>query len=255
MYSWTATCSRTFAPSPPLWKSTAMLESPAQTKSVIFQDMAQCGFIPMALPTSFCCHVSRINTVSCLTVPMITISLFTNLMASNAGSMNPVMVYTTMTLTPAHSPPSWLILSMTTNLSSLLKSSPRSLSHLQTSVHHWPPEYQGFPMYCWQQSAAQLPNLPHWHPECRIHLLKWSHAWADLTSLYDDLDGNKGKFQDFGASTLRRMKRLVHGQSVSWNNETNLLGNKWTHLWLYSQITADPFPFVINVSNAISYAA
>ena len=38
------------------------------------------------------------------------------------------------------------------------------------------------------------------------------------------LKGSKGKLQDFEASTLRRTIRLVHGQSVSWNNETNLLG-------------------------------
>ena len=35
--------------------------------------------------------------------------------------------------------------------------------------------------------------------------------------------GIKGESQDFGASTRRRTKRLVHWQSISWNNETSLL--------------------------------
>ena len=71
-------------------------------------------------------------------------------------------------------------------------------------------------------------------------------------------EGIKGESQDSIQTPFNCMEKdeeTCYEWSVSWNNETNLLGKKWIHPWLYSRITADPFPFMINVSNAISYPA
>ena len=86
--------------------------------------------------------------------------------------------------------------------------------------------------------------------------LKWRRTLANPTPLWCTWWlKHKGESQD-SALLHGEDEETCYEQTVSWNNETNLLGkSEFIHDYVHESLTADLFPFVINISNAISYAA